>query len=97
MLQTWSSLDPPDTINPRKDTSLAIMTGQKRLEISFFSLQDLQVDNGHLFISSHRVSESAAIWHTVLGNRKSSSKYFDAILIRKDPPFDMNYVYSTYL
>ena len=94
-------LDPPDTINPSKDTSLAIMiAAQKRgWEVSFFSLQDLQVDNGYLNISSFRVKlhENDAIWHTVLETKKSSSKYFDAILIRRDPPFDMNYVYSTYL
>ena len=94
-------LDPPDTINPLKDTSLAIMiAAQKRdWEVSFFSLQDLLIDNGDLSISSLRVElhENAANWHTVLETRKSSSKYFDAILIRRDPPFDMNYVYSTYL
>ncbi len=94
-------LDPPDTINPSKDTSLAIMiAAQKRgWEVSFFSLQDLQVDNGDLNITSLRVKlhENGAIWHTVLETKKSSSKYFDAILIRRDPPFDMNYVYSTYL
>ena len=94
-------LDPPDTINPLKDTSLAIMiAAQKRdWEVSFFSLQDLLIDNGDLYISSLRVElhENAANWHTVLETRKSSSKYFDAILIRRDPPFDMNYVYSTYL
>ena len=74
-------LDPPDTINPLKDTSLAIMiAAQKRdWEVSFFSLQDLLIDNGDLFISSHRVElhENAANWHTVLETRKSSSKYLN--------------------
>ena len=94
-------LDPPDTINPLKDTSLAIMiAAQKRdWEVSFFTLEDLRVDNSELYISSLRVElhENAANWHTILQTRTSSSTYFDAILIRRDPPFDMNYVYSTYL
>ena len=94
-------LDPPDKINHLKDTSLAIMiAAQKRgWEISFFSLRNLQIDNGDLLISSFRVElhENDANWHTILETKKSSSTYFDAILIRKDPPFDMNYVYSTYL
>ncbi|MEC8299336.1 MAG: glutathione synthase [Pseudomonadota bacterium] len=94
-------LDLPENINPRKDTSLAIMiAAQKRdWEVSFFSLQDLQIDNGDLLISSSRVElhENDPNWHTILERKKSLSTYFDAILIRKDPPFDMNYVYSTYL
>ncbi|MBC10024.1 MAG: glutathione synthase [Gammaproteobacteria bacterium] len=57
------------------------------------------MDNGDLLISSFRVElhENDANWHTIVETKKSSSNYFDAILIRKDPPFDMNYVYSTYL
>ena len=94
-------LDPPDNINHLKDTSLAIMiAAQKRgWEVSFFSLRNLQIDNGDLLISSFRVElhENDANWHTIVETKKSSSNYFDAILIRKDPPFDMNYVYSTYL
>ncbi len=94
-------LDPPDNINHLKDTSLAIMiAAQKRgWEVSFFSLRNLQIDNGDLLISSFRVElhENNANWHTIVETKKSSSNYFDAILIRKDPPFDMNYVYSTYL
>ena len=94
-------IDQPENINPRKDTSLAIMiAAQKRhWEVSFFSQQDLHIDNGDLLISSFRVKlhENNANWHTILERKKSSSAYFDAILIRKDPPFDMNYVYSTYL
>ena len=94
-------IDPPENINPHKDTSLAIMiAAQKRdWEVSLFSLQDLQINNGYLLISSFRVElhENNVNWYTILERKKSSSTYFDAILIRKDPPFDMNYVYSTYL
>ena len=69
---------------------------EKRLGGVIFSQQDLQIDNGDLLISALGSSFMQAIQLASL-KEKSSSTYFDAILIRKDPPFDMNYVFSTYL
>ena len=36
-------------------------------------------------------------WFTVTGERRVALADFDAVLMRKDPPFDMEFVYSTYL
>ena len=36
-------------------------------------------------------------WHSLGKNQETFPKDFDAILMRKDPPFDNEYLYSTYL
>ena len=36
-------------------------------------------------------------WYSLSVEKETLPKYFDAILMRKDPPFDNEYLYSTYL
>ncbi len=55
------------------------------------------------FASSLDPADAAALarrgqsWHELGESRLVPTDHFDALLMRKDPPFDMEYVYATYL
>src|SRR5690349_15328584 len=36
-------------------------------------------------------------WYSISDTVATPLNHFDAVLMRKDPPFDLEYVYSTYL
>ena len=91
-------LDPMDQLKTAKDSSLAIMReAASRGHSLFVSLQhDLFLRGGIAKIKAKpcTVSEQAYL----LGEAQEYLPAdFDAILMRKDPPFDNEYLYSTYL
>ena len=91
-------LDPMDQLKTAKDSSLAIMReAAGRGHSLFVSLQhDLFLRAGTAKIKAKpcTVSEQAYL----LGEAQEYLPAdFDAILMRKDPPFDNEYLYSTYL
>ena len=43
------------------------------------------------------LSEAGKGWYRLGESRLEDAESFDAILMRKDPPFDMEYIYATYL
>ena len=64
------------------------------------------MQQGDIFWRKHRVAGFAArlhltgekdIWYRSDAAAETDLAQFDAIVMRKDPPFDMEYVYSTYL
>lgn len=91
-------LDPLDQLKTTKDSSLAIMhEAMNRGHQVFVSLQhDLFLRHGQAKL----VSKPWA-WNghsAVVGeSQESLPTAFDAIIMRKDPPFDNEYLYSTYL
>ncbi|MDA0977543.1 MAG: glutathione synthase [Proteobacteria bacterium] len=94
-------MDPIATINPKKDSTLAMLqAAQKRgWQISVFTLSDLTktaagVSIRHQLIQVH---DDLKQWFSVIAEQTSAASVFDAILMRKDPPFDMEYIYATYL
>jgi len=91
-------LDPLDELKPHKDTSLAIMREAAQRGHALFVLEqgDLLLRQGRVFLKTR----SFGFGHDsyVLGEKSESlPQDFDAILMRKDPPFDMEYVTSTWL
>lgn len=91
-------LDPLDSLKTHKDTSLAIMReAQSRGHALFVSQQhDLflrgetaKINAQKFTFTAQQFSIEQAIEYTPAG--------FDAIIMRKDPPFDNEYLYSTYL
>jgi glutathione synthase len=91
-------LDPLDQLKTAKDSSLAIMhEAINRGHQVFVSLQhDLFLRHGQAKL----VSKPWA-WNghsAVVGeSQESLPTAFDAIIMRKDPPFDNEYLYSTYV
>ena len=94
-------MDPIEAINPKKDSSLAMMlAAQKRgWQLYYMQQQDLLVRDGKLHVRAQTVtvSDDPKNWFTLSEPQQIPAKELDVILMRKDPPFDMQYIHSTYL
>lgn len=94
-------MDPVSRINIKKDSSFAmLLAAQGRgWQVLYMEQQDLFLRDGQVFAEMRplKVFEDPVKWFE-LGDKKTRPiTDLDAILMRKDPPFDMEYVYSTYL
>lgn len=91
-------LDPLDQLKPAKDSSLAIMrVATGRGHALFVSLQHdlfLRGDRAKIKAKSFQFT---ATGYTLGEAQEYSPSDFNAVLMRKDPPFDNEYLYSTYL
>mgnify|MGYP003433073708 CR=1 FL=1 len=93
-------LDPLDSLKTYKDTSVAIMHEAATRGHSLYVCEQHDV-----FLRNETVKINAAkfnfsdkeIWYELDQTEEVLPKSFDAILMRKDPPFDNEYLYSTYL
>ena len=94
-------LDPLEEIKTYKDTTYAIMREAAKRGHGVYALMQ-----GDMFLRDATVSgyareltlkDDAHDWYQAGESRAAALKDFDAVLMRKDPPFDMEYVYSTYL
>ena len=94
-------MDPIGSITPKKDSSLAMLLEAQRreAEIYYFEQRDLHMLSGTATGISTRltVRDAKDDWFE-FGNRSEIELGdLDAILMRKDPPFDMEYIYTTYI
>lgn len=93
-------LDPLVHLKTYKDTSLAMMReAAKRGHELFVAMQDdllLRDSNVRLITQRFRFAEGKS-WFELDERSEQSPGDFDAVLMRKDPPFDNEYLYSTYL
>jgi glutathione synthase len=94
-------MDPIEDIKPAKDTSLAMMLAAQRRgwRLSYLELRHLWLRDGVAFGRAHplEVRDDPADWFTRGEPSIARLGDFDAILMRKDPPFDTEYIYSTYI
>jgi glutathione synthase len=94
-------MDPLPSINPKKDSTLAMMRAAQARgwSVSCFTQADLFIENGEVQIDRTGIilSEDPDDWFEVKTQEIVAADQFDAILMRKDPPFDMEYIYATYL
>jgi glutathione synthase len=93
-------LDPLNSLKSYKDTSLAIMREAAARGHALYVCEQHEVflRNEIVKIKAAEFSFSeSANWYTLGKNQEVLPIYFDAILMRKDPPFDNEYLYSTYL
>jgi glutathione synthase len=94
-------MDPIGAIQYAKDSTLAmLLAAQARgFELHYLEQQDLFVRDGHAMGHARALTVRAdpASWFT-LGERSTQPLgSFGCILMRKDPPFDMEYIYTTYI
>lgn len=94
-------IDPPDTLKAYKDTTVAMMrAAQTRGHgVSVCEQTSLAWRPEGVLAEATRIvlSDDDADWyrpHEVVERRLAE---FDAVLMRKDPPFDLEYVVSTWL
>lgn len=94
-------MDPIENINVKKDSSLAMMLeAQKRgYELYYMQMEDLYLFEGEARASVQIVSVADDVeqWYQVVDQRDIALSELDAILMRKDPPFDTEYIYATYM
>lgn len=93
-------MDDIANINPKKDTSLAMMLEamHRGWKVWTFDTTDLFADKRGVYActSQTSVTDNLEHWFEKQPNQAMPLNYFDVILMRKDPPFDMNYIYATY-
>ena len=95
-------MDPIGSIKPYKDTTLALMlAAQKRgWQLVYFELGDLWLRDGVAWGRGRRVTvaDDKRNWYQFDSQAEALRLgELDAILMRKDPPFDLEYVTATYL
>ncbi len=94
-------MDPIESIKPYKDSSLAmLLAAQKRgWELHYFLQENLLIDNGVAQGYGQRlsVSDSEDNWFTLSESTLIPLGDLDVILMRKDPPFDSQFLYSTFI
>lgn len=94
-------LDPFHLLKPEKETSIAMMRAAvARGHRVWGCLQgDIAYEDGEVVarVTPLSLTESDKPWYQPGEPATESLSRFDAVLMRKDPPFDMEYVYSTYM
>ena len=94
-------MDPIESITPYKDSSLAMLLEAERreAEIHYFNQADLKLVSGTALGRARRlnVEDSRTTWWRFGEEQEIALGDLDVILMRKDPPFDMEYIYTTYI
>ncbi len=94
-------MDPIAAINPKKDSTLAMLLAARSRgwELVYFEQADLIVRDGRPHGQGLRLSveDSLDAWFTFGDSWSGPLESLDALLMRKDPPFDMEFVYTTYI
>jgi glutathione synthase len=94
-------LDPLTSLKLEKDTSLAIMreAAQRGHELFVAEQEDLVMRDA--IVSVHcehfRFTGNSPVWYSTEPADVQTLPSFSAVMMRKDPPVDLEYVYSTYL
>jgi len=93
--------DPLDTFKTYKDSTYAMMVEavKRGHAIYAFEQKDMALESGVVTANVVRVSLTGdgKDWYRASAPAAMFLSEFDAILLRKDPPFDMEYIYTTYL
>ena len=94
-------MDPIESITPYKDSSLAMLLEAERrvAEIHYFNQSDLKLVSGTALGRSRRLSvvDDRTCWWHFGEEQEIALGDLDVILMRKDPPVDMEYIYTTYI
>lgn len=94
-------MDPIATINPKKDTTLVLLLAaqERGWELWYMEQSDLALDGSTPIARQRplRVRDDLKHWFELGAPVERPLAGLDCILMRKDPPFDSEYIYSTYL
>ena len=93
--------DPHDTFKIYKDSTFAMMreAAARGHHLYAFEPKDLAWTEGRVEAFAQRITLTgdADVWYRADDPVREPLTVFDAVIMRKDPPFDMEYVYATYL
>jgi glutathione synthase len=94
-------IDPPEELKAYKDTTVAMMRAAKRRghEVHACTQDSLAWRGGPVTAQAARLAltDNDEDWYRRDGSGERALRDFGAVLMRKDPPFDMEYVASTWL
>ncbi|GGA37730.1 glutathione synthase [Pelagibacterium lentulum] len=95
-------MDPIDSINPLGDSSFALMLeAQARGHtLSYYTPSSLAQRGNTVTARVHRVTvddKEKGLHFTLDDWHKTDLASFDVVLLRQDPPFDMNYITTTHM
>ena len=94
-------MDPISAIAPRKDSTLAmLLEGARRgWALEYMELGDLRLRDGRAeaTVRPLEVCDDAASWFTLGDPRATSLGEMDLILMRKDPPVDLEFIAATWI
>ena len=94
-------MDPISGINFKKDTTLAMLNAAQSRGWSLVDIEQrgLYLENGKAMALQHEltVKMDPSGWYQLKEPRRASLAEVDVILMRKDPPFNREYIYSTYI
>ena len=99
-IQLGIVMDPIGSIKVHKDSSFAmLLAAQKRgWQLLYMEQSDLYLRDGRVFAAMRqlRVNDDRGAWFECLPPQERPVSELDAVLMRKDPPMDMEYLYTTY-
>ncbi len=94
-------MDPIAAIHYKKDTTLALLLAARARgwTVHYFEQRDLYLRDGRPRGRARllEVRADPRDWFRFDGERELPLEQLDVILMRKDPPFDMEYIYTTYM
>ncbi len=101
MIKLGIVMDPISDINIKKDSSFAmLLAAQSRgYQLYYMEMQDLAMVNGKAMATmrSLSVENNAEKWYELGDAQDTPLADLDVVLMRKDPPFDTEFVYATYM
>ena len=100
-IQLGIVMDPIGSIKVHKDSSFAmLLAAQNRgWQLLYMEQSDLYLRDGRVFAAMRqlRVKDDNDAWFECLPPQERPVSELDVVLMRKDPPIDMEYLYTTYL
>lgn len=101
MIKLGIVMDPISDINIKKDSSFAmLLAAQARgYQLFYMEMQDLAMANGEAIASMRQLSvkPDEHNWYQLSEAQDTPLAELDVILMRKDPPFDTEFIYATYM
>ncbi len=94
-------MDPIATIHPHKDTSLRLLLEaiSREYQLYYMLATDLFIAENKAYAEASvlEVYDNDTAWYSLDTPEQLSLATLDVILMRKDPPFNMDYIYATYI
>ena len=94
-------MDPISQVKVAKDSSMAMMfEAQKRgYQLYYMEMKDLYLDQGQCRATTQKVKvfDDSEHWYELSAPQDIAVSELDAVLMRKDPPFDTEFIYATYM
>ncbi|AKM46180.1 glutathione synthase [Edwardsiella anguillarum] len=101
MIKLGIVMDPIASINIKKDTSFAMLLEAQRrgYQLHYMEMDSLYLRQGEARAQTRllSVSDDKASWYRFDGEQDIALADLDVILMRKDPPFDTEFIYATYI